>query len=198
MRRSRRLSAVSPGIVDPLPSTTTLRGIRSARGGLGQRRFRSSALHGKSYHASVSVMLEKHGGRCRTDGTIRVVSCQMRHDSRNQGRVVSLSMLRLLSACVRLCQLREIHHSLQQVLNPWSRTQSAATDGSPACCTSSLMLRVCLMLRVLPSQSSVRSLLVLLLYKQRCLSRLARPLWGTIGRRRGVLPRTNARCVVGQ
>ena len=33
------------------------------------------------------------------------------------------------------------------------------------------------MLRVLPSQSSVRSLLVLLLYKQRCLSCLARPVW---------------------
>ena len=83
------------------------------------------------------------------------------HDSRNQGRVVSLSVLSLLSACVRLCQLREVHHSLQQALNPWSRTQSAATDGSPACCTSSLMLRVCVMLRVLPSQSSL--LLVLLL-----------------------------------
>ena len=52
------------------------------------------------------------------------------HDSRNQGRVVSLSVLSLLSACVRLCQLREVHHSLQQSLNPWSRTQSAATDGS--------------------------------------------------------------------
>ena len=120
------------------------------------------------------------------------------HDSRNQGGVVSLSELSLLSACVRLCQLREVHHSLQQSLNPLSRTQSAATDGSPACCTSSLMLRVCVMLRVLPSQSSVRSLLVLLLYKQRCLSCLARPVWGTIGRCRGVLPRTNARCVVGQ
>ena len=97
------------------------------------------------------------------------------HDSRDQGRVVSLSVLSLLSACVRLRQLREVHHSLQQALNPWSRTQSAATDGSPACCTSSLMLRVCVMLRVLPSQSSVRSLLVLLLYKERCLSCLARP-----------------------
>ena len=63
------------------------------------------------------------------------------HDSRNQGRVVSLSVLNLLLACVRLCQLREVHHSLQQELNPWSRTQNAATDGSPACCTSSLMLR---------------------------------------------------------
>ena len=94
------------------------------------------------------------------------------YDTRNQGRVVSHSELSLLSACVRLCQLREIHHSLQQLLNPWSRTQSAATDGSPACCTS-LMSRVCVMLRVLPSQSSVRSLLVLLLYKQRCLSCLA-------------------------
>ena len=119
-------------------------------------------------------------------------------DSRNQGRVVSLSVLSLLSACVRLCQLREVHHSLQQELNPWSRTQSAATDGSPTCCTSSLMLRVCVMLRVLPSQSSMRSLLVLLLYKQRCLSCLARPVWGTIGRCGGVLSRTNARCVVGQ
>ena len=52
-------------------------------------------------------------------------------------------MLSLLSACVRLCQLREVHHGLQQALNPWSRTQSAATDGSPACCTSPLMLRLC-------------------------------------------------------
>ena len=120
------------------------------------------------------------------------------HDSRNQGRVVSLSVLSLLSACVRLCQLQEVHHSLQQVLNPWSRTQSAATDASPACCTSSLMLRVCVMLRVLPPQSSVRSLVVLPLYKQRCLSCLARLVWGTIGHRRGVLPHINARCVVGQ
>ena len=46
----------------------------------------------------------------------------------------------------------------------------------------SLMVRVCVMLRVLPSQSSVRSLLALLLYKQRCLSCLARPVRGTIGR----------------
>ena len=61
------------------------------------------------------------------------------HDSRNQGRVVSLSVLSLLSARVRLRQLREVHHSLKQALNPWSRTQSAATDGSPTCCTSSLM-----------------------------------------------------------
>ena len=97
------------------------------------------------------------------------------HDSRKQFRVVSLSVLSLPSACVRLRQLREVHHSLQQALNAWSRTQSAATDGSHACCTSSLMSHVCVMLRVLPSQSSVRSLLVLLLYKQRCLSCLVRP-----------------------
>ena len=50
------------------------------------------------------------------------------HDGRNQGRVVSLPVLSLLSARVRLCQLREVHHSLQQALNPWSRTQNAATD----------------------------------------------------------------------
>ena len=56
------------------------------------------------------------------------------HDSRKQGRGVSLSVLSLLSSCVRLCQLRKVHHSSQQALNPWSRTQGAATDGSPACC----------------------------------------------------------------
>ena len=63
------------------------------------------------------------------------------HNSRNQSRVVSLPVLSLLWACVRLCHLREVHHNLHQALNPWSRTQSAATDGPPACCTSSLMVR---------------------------------------------------------
>ena len=48
------------------------------------------------------------------------------HDSRNQGRVVSLSVLSLLSACVRLCQLREVHHSLLQAMNSWSRTQECS------------------------------------------------------------------------
>ena len=146
-------------------------------------------------------MLEKRGGRCRADGPIRVLPCQMRHTIAAI-KAAWLSELSLLSACVRLCQLREVHHSLQQSLNPWSRTQSEATDESPACYTSSLMLRVSVMLRVLPFQSSGRSLLVLLLYKQRCLSCLARPVarrvWDTIGRCRGVLPRTNAGCVVGQ
>ena len=46
---------------------------------LAPRSFRSSALNRKSCHASVSVTLEKRGGRCRTDGPIRVLSCQMRH-----------------------------------------------------------------------------------------------------------------------
>ena len=40
------------------------------------------------------------------------------YDSRNQGRVVLHSELSRLSACVRLCQLQEVHHSLQQSLNP--------------------------------------------------------------------------------
>ena len=76
--RRRRRSAFSPWKVDPLRSTT-LRGIRSARSGLGQRSGTSSALHRKSCHALVSVVLEKSGGRCRTDGPIRVPSCQTRH-----------------------------------------------------------------------------------------------------------------------
>ena len=146
MRRRRR-RAVSPLNVDPLRSTT-LRGIRSALSGLGQRSFRSSALNRKSCHASVSVMLEKRGGRCRIPWTdTSPILPAAADDSRNQGRVVSLSVLSLVSACVRLRQLREVQHSLQQAQSPWSRTQSAATDGSPACCTSSLMLGVCVMLR---------------------------------------------------
>ena len=79
MRRRRRRSAVYPWNVDPLRSTTLLRRIRSARSGLRQRSFRSSALNRKSCNASVSVMLEKRGSCCRTDGPIRFLSCQMRH-----------------------------------------------------------------------------------------------------------------------
>ena len=40
------------------------------------------------------------------------------HASRNQRRVVSPSALSLLCWCVRLRQLREVHHNLQQELNP--------------------------------------------------------------------------------
>ena len=88
-------------------------------------------------------MLEKRGGRCRTDGPIRVRSCQMQHTIAAIKAAWRRSLcLGLLSACDRLRQLREIRHSLQQALNPWSRTQSAATDGSPACCTSSDITRV--------------------------------------------------------
>ena len=77
-------------------------------------------------------MLEKRDGCCRTDGPRRVLSCQVyvAHDSRsqrrdqrrNQRRVKSLSAFGLLSACVRLRQLREVHDNLQQALNPCSRT----------------------------------------------------------------------------
>ena len=100
-----------------------------------ERSFRSSALHRKSCHSSVSVMLEKRGPLSHRWTDSSPILPDAAHDSRNQGRVVSLPLLSVLSACVRLCQLREVHHSLQQALNPWSRTQSAATDGSPACCT---------------------------------------------------------------
>ena len=53
--------------------------FRSARSSLGQRGLRSSALNRKSCHASAAVMLEMGGGRCRTDGPVRVLSGQMRH-----------------------------------------------------------------------------------------------------------------------
>ena len=58
------------------------------------------------------------------------------YDTRNQGRVVSHSELSLLSACVRLCQLREVHHSLQQSLNPLRVRKCCIGTPSPVCvCT---------------------------------------------------------------
>ena len=50
------------------------------------------------------------------------ISPDAAQDSRNLGRVVLFSVLSLLAACVRLRQLREVHHCLQQALSPWSRT----------------------------------------------------------------------------
>ena len=182
LRRRRRRSAVSPWNVDPLRSTT-LRGIRSARSGLGQS-FRSFLCPTPKVtpRSSVGDVGEARWPLSHRWTDMSPILPDAAHDSRNQSCVVSLSVLSILSACVRLCQRREVRHSLQQALNPWSRTPSAATDGSPACCTSSLMLRVHVMLRVLPSQSSVRSLLLLLLHKQQCLSCLARPVWGAPSR----------------
>ena len=61
----RRRSAISPWNVDPLRSTT-LRGIRSARSGLG--RGVSTPLPQTESPATLQsqVMMEKRGGRCRT------------------------------------------------------------------------------------------------------------------------------------
>ena len=141
MRRRRRRSAVSPWNVDPLRSTP-LRGIRSARSGVGLRSFRSFLCPKPKVMPRFSL---GDVGEARWPLSHRWTDTSpilpdTAHDSRNQGRVVSLSVLSLLSAWFRLCQLREVHHRLQQALNPWSWTQSAATDGSPGCCTSSLML----------------------------------------------------------
>ena len=118
--RWRRQSSVSPWNVDPLRSTTLLRGIRSARSGLGQRSFRSVLCPKPQVMPRFSL---GDGGEARwplshrwTDTT--PILPDVAHDSRNQGRVVSLSALSLLSACVRLCKLREVHHNLQQALNP--------------------------------------------------------------------------------
>ena len=136
LMRRRRRSTVSPWNVDPLRSTT-LRGIRSARSGLGQRSFRSFLCPTPKVtpRSSLGDVGEARWPLSHRWTDTSPISPDAAHDSRNQGRVVSLSALSLLSACVRLRQLREVHHSLQQALNPCSRTQSAATDGSPACCT---------------------------------------------------------------
>ena len=83
-------------------------------------------------------------------------------DSRNQRRVVSLSALSLLSDCVRLRQLREVHHNLQQARNPQPLTDAERSNRRFTC--TSLMLCLWVMPKV-PSQSAVRSLLVMLLCK---------------------------------
>ena len=140
--RRRRRRAVSPWNVDPL-RITTLRGIRSARSVLGQRTPKVMR------RVSLGDVGEARWPPSHRWTDTSPILPDAADDSRNQGRMVSLSVLSLLSACVRLRQLREVHHSLQQAVSPWSRTQSAATDGSPTCCTSSLMLRVCVMLRVI-------------------------------------------------
>ena len=198
MRRTRRRSAVSPkgAKVGPLRSTTLLRGIRSACSG------EESPLLCPKPNVMPRFSLGDVGEAPwllshRWIDTSPILQ-DAAHDSRMQGRVVSHSALKLLTACVRLRQLRQVHHSLQQALSPCSRTQSSATDGSPACCTC-LMLHLCVMFRV-PSRYSVRSLLVLLLCKQGCSSYcLARSCLGHyIGSCRGVRPRTNARGVVDQ
>ena len=177
--RRRRPRSVYPWNVDPLRSTTLLRGIRSARSGLGQRTFRFFLCPKPKVMPRFSLgdVGEARWPLWHRWNDTTPILPDAAHDGRNQGRVLSLSALSRLSACARLRQLRQVHHNLQQALYPCSRTQSSATDGSPACCTS-LMLRLCVMLRVLPSQYSVRSLLALLLCKQRCSScSLARPVW---------------------
>ena len=118
------------------------------------------------------------------------------HDSRNQGRTVSLSALSLLS-CVRLRQLREVHHN-----HLAASAESSLTDAGRSIKRFTCLLHIS---DVTPVHAQgtlsilfVRSLLVLLLCKHRCLSCLTRPVWSTIGPCGGVFRRTNARCVVGQ
>ena len=87
--------------MDPLRSTT-LRGIRSARSGLGQRSFRSflcptPKVTPRSSLGDVGEARWPLSHR-RTDTSFTLPDAA--HDSRNQGRVESLSELSLLSACV--------------------------------------------------------------------------------------------------
>ena len=128
LMRRRRRSAVSPWNVDPLRSTT-LRGISSARSGLGQRSFRSSALHPKSCHASLLVML----GEARWPLSHRWTDASpilpdAAHDRRNQGRVVSLSVS-LLSAFVRLRAARgsQLAASAESLVTDAERTNRRVT-----------------------------------------------------------------------
>ena len=121
---------------DPLPSTT-LRVIRSARSGLGQRSFRSFLCPTPKVtpRSSLGDVGEARWPLSHRWTDTSPILPDAAHDSRNQGLVVSLSVLSILSACVRLFHLRDVHHSLKQALTPWSRAQSAVTDGSSACCT---------------------------------------------------------------
>ena len=77
------------------------------------------------------------------------------HDSRNQGRMASLSVLSLFSACVRLCHLREVHYSLQSLV-----TDAERSNRRVACLLhiiSDVMLCVLLLSSVLPTLSILRA-----------------------------------------
>ena len=125
----------------------------------------------------------KRGGRCRTDGSIRVLSCQMRH-----------TIAAIRPRCVALC--------VEPPLGV--RPTLPAARGSPQLAASAESLvtgdeerssnrRVTCLLHIISDVTRVRhaqgttlsilrAFIVLLLYKQRCFSCLARPVWGTIGR----------------
>ena len=87
-------------------------------------------------------------------------------------------------------------NNLQQALNPCSRTQRAAADVSPACCTS-LVLCLCVMLRVLYPLNPLRAFVacaaaiqtaVLVLFGPSCLGHY-RPL-----QRRSASDKCSVRC----
>ena len=144
-------------------------------------------------------MLEKRGGRCRTDRWTDTspILPDMAHDSRNQGRVVSLSVLSLLPACV-LPPAEKITAQLA------ASADSLVTDAEHSNRRITCLLHIVSdVTRVRHAQGTTLSTLRAFVacaaaVQQRCLSSLARPVWGTVGRCRGVLPRTKARCVVGQ
>ena len=120
----------APWNVDPLRSTT-LRGIHSARGSHGN----SSALNRKSSPFRLGDVGEAQWLLSHRWTETSPILPDVAHDSRNQRRVVSLSALSLPPACVRLRQLREVHHNLQQALNPSPLTdgrRAHPTDGSRA------------------------------------------------------------------
>ena len=106
MRRRRR-SAVSPWNVDALRSTT-LRGIRSARSGLGQEFPLLCPTPKVMPRFSLGDVGEARWPLSHRWTDTCPILPDATHDSRNQGRVVSLSVVSLISACVGLCQLREV------------------------------------------------------------------------------------------
>ena len=198
MRRRRRRSAVSPWNVDPLRSTT-LRGIRSARS-VGQRSFRSFLCPTPKVTPRFSL---DDVGEARwplshrwTDTSFTLPDAA--HNSRNQGHVVSLSELvepplgvrPTLPAARGSSQLAAIAEFL-------------VTDAERRNRRVTFLLHIISdVTRVRHAQGTTFSILRVFIAcaaaVQTAVLGLARRVWGTIGRCRGVLPRTNARCVVGQ
>ena len=127
MRRRRRRSAVSSWNVNPLRSIT-------ARNPQCTQKSRKLLCPKPKVTPRFSL---GDGGEARWLLSHRWTETSpiwpdAAHDGRNQRHVVSFSALTLLSARVRLRQLRDVHHNLQQAPNPCSLTQRAATDGSTA------------------------------------------------------------------
>ena len=147
---------------------------------MGQRGLHSSGQDRTSCHASVSVMLEKGGGRCRTDGPIRVLSCQRRH-----------TIAAIKPAWSRLRRTPPTARGSPQLA---ASAESLVTDAERSNRRITCLLHIISdVMRVRHAQGTTLSILRAVVA---CAAAVQTAVLVPFGPSRGVLPRTNARCVV--